>query len=87
MPEYPAAVGLAELDHWSDKQRRFLDVSQAYGETFKAYGIRQGLWRAPDISSSYVLLDCGDSATCDSLIAALLVDQVSGFSEPMPLIL
>ena len=76
MSEYPAAVGLAELDQWSEKQGKFLEVSRAYGESFARQGIIQRLWHAPEISSSYVILDCGNSATCDVLIDSLASRQI-----------
>jgi dTDP-4-amino-4,6-dideoxygalactose transaminase len=71
MSEYPAAVGLAELDQWSEKQGKFLAVSRSYGEAFARQGITQRLWLPPEISSSYVILDCGSSTKCDALIDSL----------------
>jgi len=55
MSEYHAAVGLAELDHWTEKATAMNRVSQIYRENFSRRGIGHKLVSAPEICSSYVL--------------------------------
>jgi dTDP-4-amino-4,6-dideoxygalactose transaminase len=68
MPEYTAAVGLAELDGWETKRRRFAKIADLYTGAFRACSVDRPLWVPPRISSSYVLLDAG--STDKSLVLA-----------------
>jgi dTDP-4-amino-4,6-dideoxygalactose transaminase len=74
MAEYPAAVGLAELDHWDAKRAAFAQVALAYQEEFRANAVPLPLWTSPDVSSSYVILEC-ESLQHSRAIAAALASQ------------
>jgi dTDP-4-amino-4,6-dideoxygalactose transaminase len=71
MSEYHAAVGLAELDGWNEKQASYLDVARGYREEFTRCGCASALVTAPDISLTYVLYDCGTPAAAEQVTAAL----------------
>jgi dTDP-4-amino-4,6-dideoxygalactose transaminase len=71
MPEYTAAVGLAELDGWEDKRRRFSEVADQYTRAFDARGMSRQVWVPPRISSSYVLFDSGSTGRSLALATAL----------------
>ncbi|MBM3561738.1 MAG: hypothetical protein FJX48_01010 [Alphaproteobacteria bacterium] len=58
MSEYHAAVGLAELDGWSEKARALAGVSSAYRRHFNALGLRARFIGSPDIASCYALFRC-----------------------------
>jgi len=55
MSEYHAAIGLAELDGWSEKRSRLLGAAGAYREMAKAAGVI--IHTAPEISSVYSLFE------------------------------
>jgi dTDP-4-amino-4,6-dideoxygalactose transaminase len=71
MPEYTAAVGLAELDGWEAKCRRFAKVASHYTQAFRDCAVGLPLWVSPRISSSYVLLDAGSTNESLALAHAL----------------
>jgi dTDP-4-amino-4,6-dideoxygalactose transaminase len=60
MSEYHAAVGLADLDDWPRKQAAFASVHAAFRAAFDAAGLSAHVHGAPQVCSSYLLLDCGD---------------------------
>jgi dTDP-4-amino-4,6-dideoxygalactose transaminase len=76
MPEYTAAVGLAELDGWDAKCERAGRVLQAYREAFRAHGLESRLRCSPDISSSYVLLQCDTTLQAESVVETLAGDNI-----------
>ncbi len=73
MSEYHAAIGLAELDGWTAKARRFLDVADLYRTRMRDACLSDRLVAAPEIASCYVLFRSASSreAACvkDALIA------------------
>lgn len=58
MSEYHAAVGLAELDRWTEKQSAFARVLANYRESASIAGLSRQLMTAPGLCSSYVLFHC-----------------------------
>jgi dTDP-4-amino-4,6-dideoxygalactose transaminase len=71
MCEYVAAVGLAGLDGWHQRNKLSLDVFARYREAFENFKISAPLWGPPSISSSYVLLQCTGSAQAESVMRHL----------------
>lgn len=55
MSEYHAAIGLAELDRWTAKERRLLDVADLYRMRMRDACLSDRLAAAPEIASCYVL--------------------------------
>ncbi|MEA2771824.1 MAG: hypothetical protein QOD93_4786 [Acetobacteraceae bacterium] len=55
MSEYHAAVGLAELDEWHEKQAALQDVIEAYRRGMAGAGLSEFFIAAPEIGLSYVL--------------------------------
>jgi dTDP-4-amino-4,6-dideoxygalactose transaminase len=55
MSEYHAAIGLAELDAWPDKQLRLDGVSRAYHRRLTAVGLADRFIAVPSIASCYAL--------------------------------
>jgi dTDP-4-amino-4,6-dideoxygalactose transaminase len=76
MSEYSAAIGLAELDGWAFKSRRQARMVRTYVDTFTAAGITQKLWSGPEISSSYVLLECSSARQSTAVVGALAADRI-----------
>jgi dTDP-4-amino-4,6-dideoxygalactose transaminase len=71
MSEYSAAVGLAELDEWDDKQRRMSSVFDNFRVATGAPLEDIALVGWPDISSCYVLLRCDSPSQADRAVSAL----------------
>jgi dTDP-4-amino-4,6-dideoxygalactose transaminase len=71
MSEYAAAVGLAELDGWREKRNAYLGAFHQYKTTMRDIGRGRRLWGPPEISSSYVLLECTSSGEAAGLMQAL----------------
>jgi len=71
MPEYAAAVGLAELDGWVGKARNWRSMAQTYRRAFAERRIPRRLWTAPDLASAYVLLQCATPAEAAAVSGAL----------------
>lgn len=71
LPEYCAAVGLAELDGWDAKHRALLDGFDAYRAGFEACGLVHRLHGPPEISCTYVLLRCDSAAQAGFVMDAL----------------
>lgn len=69
MSEYHAAIGLAEAEEWSDKLRRYAGVAACYREN--AVGLVSPLHLAPDIASSYALVEMASAAQAHRLMLAL----------------
>lgn len=62
LSEYHAAVGLAMLDGWADRQAAYGKVSQSYHQVAEECALRGDLLLGPDVSSAYALLRCQDAA-------------------------
>ena len=71
MSEYHAAVGLAELDGWSDKRAAFEKVIGCYRRKLGEAGLAHSFVGAPDIGLSYALFQCADSAAAQRAQAAM----------------
>jgi dTDP-4-amino-4,6-dideoxygalactose transaminase len=71
MSEYHAAVGLAELDGWTDKRSSFLAVADDYRRVAAAYGVAARLFVTPDVGMPYALFRCADAAEADHVRQAL----------------
>lgn len=76
LSEYHAAVGLAELDGWSDKQEAVRRVSESYARAFDDAGVRSQLVVWPDVASCYTLLACADGEDATSVAAALAAASI-----------
>jgi dTDP-4-amino-4,6-dideoxygalactose transaminase len=76
LSEYHAAVGLAELDSWPEKQRAFASVVDNYRRQADAMGLGERIVTAPSISSCYVLLHCADGPQAARVQAALRAARV-----------
>jgi dTDP-4-amino-4,6-dideoxygalactose transaminase len=61
LSEYHAAVGLAELDGWTEKQVELTDVIERYRKCFGQYGLQDRFVGAPSIGLSYALFRCRDA--------------------------
>jgi dTDP-4-amino-4,6-dideoxygalactose transaminase len=66
MSEYHAAVGLAELDNRKTKTAALARVAANYRQEAARAGMVDRFIVTPEISSSYVLLACGDPAQAQS---------------------
>jgi dTDP-4-amino-4,6-dideoxygalactose transaminase len=71
MSEYAAAVGLADLDRWPDKQREMLAVGGHYASAAEASGITDRLLTSPQVSSCYALLRCGSAHEAREVMSGL----------------
>jgi dTDP-4-amino-4,6-dideoxygalactose transaminase len=71
MSEYNAAVGLAELDGWEDKQLASSRVMEIYRRSMEEVQLSNFLCIAPDISTSYVLFVCRTSDEAKSVQVSL----------------
>lgn len=58
MSEYHAAVGLAELDGWSEKLTEFRRVGALYLERLQEAGLEERFFSTPRTSASYALFEC-----------------------------
>jgi dTDP-4-amino-4,6-dideoxygalactose transaminase len=58
MSEYHAAVGLAELDGWSEKSRALTAVADQYRTSFEEAGLDGRFLGAPETASCYALFRC-----------------------------
>lgn len=71
LSEYHAAIGLAELDHWSDKQSGFLDAAKGYLRQASRMGLEGSLHVNTSQALPYVLYQapCRHAAarTCSAL--------------------
>lgn len=71
LSEYHAAVGLAELDGWRNKQASASRVVQSYRQHFSAHGLSRQLYSAPQFGSSYALYLAEDQAQAQAVCAQL----------------
>ena len=71
MSEYHAAVGLAELDGWADKRRRFERVVAKYRDALDGAGFADRLIASPAIGASYALFRCSDRAESEAVRTSL----------------
>ncbi len=71
MSEYHAAVGLAELDGWSEKARALAGVSSAYRRRFNALGLQNRFIGSPSIASCYALFRCETVEEAKAVAASL----------------
>lgn len=55
MNEYQAAIGLAQLDHWSERQTEFARVAAGYREAFGPWTGLGTFVGAPQIASNYAI--------------------------------
>ena len=69
--EYHAAVGLAELDGWTEKRAAMLAVIDCYRRCLNQVGLADSFVGAPDISLSYALFQCRDATEAGRVQAAL----------------
>ena len=78
LSEYHAAVGLAELDGWSDKQKALCRVARLYADAMRLAGLTPRLITAPTIASCYVLFRASNAQEADT-VAEALRDHRIGF--------
>lgn len=71
MSEYHAAIGLAELDDWTEKKSTFARVVACYRRLVAGTPMESMLFAAPDVCSSYVLLRCRSEAQSRQVKQAL----------------
>ncbi|MFY9780688.1 MAG: DegT/DnrJ/EryC1/StrS family aminotransferase [Candidatus Baltobacteraceae bacterium] len=71
LSEYHAAIGLAELEGWNEKERRLYSIAAAYRESFDATEHAKSLHTAPDIGCSYVIYEAETVAESESVAARL----------------
>ncbi len=71
MSEYHAAIGLAELDDWSEKKSAFARVVGFYRRQVAGTPMESMLFTAPDVCSSYILLRCRSDAESRQVQQAL----------------
>jgi dTDP-4-amino-4,6-dideoxygalactose transaminase len=76
MSEYHAAVALAELDAWPDKQRQFRAMVAAYQTELESLGLAERLIVAPGVASCYVLFRCRDLDEAARVEASLSADGI-----------
>ncbi len=76
MSEYHAAVGLAELDGWSEKLTAWLRVAALYQQQMTDAGLIDRLCVAPDIGPNYVLLRCRGAAEANWVEHCLREDGI-----------
>jgi dTDP-4-amino-4,6-dideoxygalactose transaminase len=71
MSEYHAAVGLADLSGWTNKQAAFRRVADRYRDRMHRAGLGKQLHCAPDICSSYMLFHCRNAGESTRLQESL----------------
>jgi dTDP-4-amino-4,6-dideoxygalactose transaminase len=71
MSEYHAAIGLAELDGWSEKHTAIGCVADMYRCAAAKQGIADRLIVAPDVAGCYALFVGGDARELDRVRASL----------------
>jgi dTDP-4-amino-4,6-dideoxygalactose transaminase len=70
LSEYHAAVALASLDGWAARQVEAAAVNAAYRDRAQEAGIGERLVLAPQVASTYALLDCTDDDEAGRVLAA-----------------
>lgn len=76
MSEYHAAVGLAELDGWSEKRAALRAVADCYRRLLAAEGLGDRFAGAPDIGSNYALFLCRDAREAGNVRKSLTHSKV-----------
>ncbi len=71
MSEYHAAVGLAELDGWPQKQDAFRHVVEMYGQAAQARDLLDQLILPPEVASCYTLFLAENARQSSAVTAAL----------------
>ena len=71
MSEYHAAIGLAELDGWSDKRGAFHAVAECYRGTLAGTNLAGRFIGAPDIGLNYALFACRAPGELDAIRESL----------------
>ena len=61
LSEYHAAVGLAELDGWTEKHAALRAVVAEYRRLLEQHDLATRLVATPDVSATYVLFSCFDT--------------------------
>jgi dTDP-4-amino-4,6-dideoxygalactose transaminase len=78
MSEYHAAVGLAELDGWSEKSRALMAVADHYRKRFGEAGLLERFLGAPETASCYALFRCKSGREGESLSEYLEASGIGG---------
>lgn len=84
MSEYHAAVGLAELDGWLQKQQRLRRVADHYRRRFERIGRDADFFAAPDVAGCYALFRCADRREANRVrrqLAAANIDYRLWYGE------
>ena len=76
MSEYHAAVGLAELDGWADKQRAMRRVGESYQRAFAARALAARLHPSPELGAGQALFLADDAAQAARITAAFTADDI-----------
>ncbi len=77
LSEYHAAVGLAQLDIWSERQAMLSTLAETYRAGFAAAGVAGGLRLPPDLSGAYVLYEAATGDEADRICAALVANAIA----------
>jgi len=76
LSEYHAAIGLAELAGWEEKQARLVRTAARYRSLLKGCGLADRFVGAPEVSGMYALFDCHDEAEAGRLCKQLEVSDI-----------
>jgi dTDP-4-amino-4,6-dideoxygalactose transaminase len=76
MSEYHAAIGLAELDGWTEKHAALLQLAARYREAFAGLELDHRLIAAPETASCYALLRCRSSHEAQRVVDHLAAAQI-----------
>jgi dTDP-4-amino-4,6-dideoxygalactose transaminase len=76
MCEYGAAMGLACFDKWHEQTKNSAAVLRRYLRVFEDCGIQRRIWGAPEISSSYILLECRSRREASQIAARLASERI-----------
>lgn len=71
LSEYHAAVGLAQLDNWSERKAALTALAEGYGAAFADAGVPGRLRVPPDLSGAYVVLEAETGAQATEICSAL----------------
>jgi dTDP-4-amino-4,6-dideoxygalactose transaminase len=76
MSEYHAAVGLAELDGWSEKAEALAEIARAYRRQFARFDLQHRFFGAGEIASCYALFRCKSAEEGQRLAGGLRLEGV-----------
>ncbi len=76
MSEYHAAVGLAELDGWPQKQAAFEDVAKTYLEIGAEHALKGMIHVRPSVGSCYAIFDCRSAEGAAEIQAKLEQNRI-----------